>query len=164
MAFQSYLQLISFFSEIDVFVLVACPENSLLDSKEYLKPVITPFELDVALNSDREWTGHYYANFKDLLPGGKEYSEFQKCQKETDFSLVSGKIRVNEENAEEGGENALATQETRISILHKSGGGEFLSQRSWQGLEQKLGETSASLIVEGQTGIASGYVNIKDNK
>ena len=145
---------------------MACPENSLLDSKEYLKPVITPFELDVALNSDREWTGHYYANFKDLLPGGKEYSEFQKCQKEADFSLVSGKIRVSEKNseAEGGSENALATQETQISILHKSGGGEFLSQRSWQGLEQKLGETSASLFVEGQTGIASGYVDMKDNK
>ena len=57
----NYLPLLS---EIDVFVLVACPENSLLDSKEYLKPIITPFELDVALNSDRMWTGHYYANFR----------------------------------------------------------------------------------------------------
>ena len=103
---------------------MACPENSLLDSKEYLRPVITPFELDVALNSDREWTGDYYANFRDLLPEGKEYCEFQRCQKDGDISLVSGKIRVNggnSEDNEETSENALATQETRISILHKSG-------------------------------------------
>ena len=38
------------FPEIDVFVLVACPENSLLSSRDFLKPIITPFELDVALN------------------------------------------------------------------------------------------------------------------
>ena len=78
------------FPEIDVFVLVACPENSLLDSKEYLKPIITPFELDVALNSDREWTGHYYANFRDILPDGKEYCEFQKNENHADMSLISG--------------------------------------------------------------------------
>jgi diphthamide biosynthesis protein 2 len=52
------------FPEIDVFVLVACPENSLLDSKDFLQPIITPFELDVALNGNREWNGDFHANFK----------------------------------------------------------------------------------------------------
>ena len=36
------------FLEIDVYVLVACPENSLIDSHEFFKPVITPFELELA--------------------------------------------------------------------------------------------------------------------
>ena len=36
------------FLEIDVFVLVACPENSLLDSRDFFKPVITPYELELA--------------------------------------------------------------------------------------------------------------------
>ena len=156
------MHLLSYFTEIDVFVLVACPENSLLDSKEYLRPIITPFELDVALNNDREWTGHYYANFSDILPDGKEYCEFEKNPNGADMSLVSGKIRVNEDTAEDRdiiGETALATQDTRITTLHKSGGGEYLSQRTWQGLEQKLGETPASVIVEGQKGIAWGYEN-----
>ena len=36
------------FLEIDVFVLVACPENSLLDSQEFYKPVVTPFEMEIA--------------------------------------------------------------------------------------------------------------------
>ena len=50
---------------MDAFVLVACPENSLgLDSREYLKPVVTPFELDLALNKDREWSGGFVANFQ----------------------------------------------------------------------------------------------------
>ena len=55
------------FPEIDVFVLVACPENSLLDSKALFKPVVTPFELELALCEGREWDGHYSADFRDLL-------------------------------------------------------------------------------------------------
>ena len=36
------------FLEIDLFVLVACPENSLVDSQEFYKPVVTPFEMEIA--------------------------------------------------------------------------------------------------------------------
>ena len=57
------------FAEVEVFVLVACPENTLLDSAEFYQPVITPFELELACNQDREWTGEYVTDFKDLLPG-----------------------------------------------------------------------------------------------
>ena len=53
--------------------------------------------------------------------------------------------------------SALATQETSLSVLHRSGGGEFLLERSWRGLEQKLGETEVKDAVEGKSGIASGY-------
>jgi diphthamide biosynthesis protein 2 len=37
------------FQEIDVFVLVACPENTLIDSSDFYKPIVTPFELEIAL-------------------------------------------------------------------------------------------------------------------
>ena len=37
------------FMEIDMFVIVACPENSLIDSKDFFKPIVTPFELEIAL-------------------------------------------------------------------------------------------------------------------
>ena len=47
------------FPEIDMFVLVACPEScisgSICDSIEFFKPVISPYELDLALNKNREW-------------------------------------------------------------------------------------------------------------
>jgi diphthamide biosynthesis protein 2 len=36
------------FMEIDIFVLVACPENSLVESQEFYRPVVTPFEMEVA--------------------------------------------------------------------------------------------------------------------
>ena len=57
------------FMEVDVFVLVACPQNTLVDSKEFLKPVVTPYEMEVACNQAREWTGDYITDFQQLLPG-----------------------------------------------------------------------------------------------
>ena len=63
------------FPEIDVFVLVACPENSLLDSKTLFKPVVTPFELEMALCEGREWDGLYSADFRDLLEWEQTPSE-----------------------------------------------------------------------------------------
>lgn len=57
------------FLEVDVFVLVACPQNTLVDSKDFLKPVVTPFEMEVACNQAREWTGDYVTDFLQLLPG-----------------------------------------------------------------------------------------------
>lgn len=37
------------FPEVDIFVLIACHENSAIDSREFYRPVITPFELQLAL-------------------------------------------------------------------------------------------------------------------
>ena len=55
--------------EIDVFVHVACAENTLVDSSEFYKPVVTPYELDVACNTAQQWTGNYVTDFRELLPG-----------------------------------------------------------------------------------------------
>ncbi|KAI0773195.1 diphthamide biosynthesis protein [Trametes elegans] len=62
------------FLEIECFVLVACPENSLLDSKEFLRPIITPYELEVALQPTQTWTGRYVLDFDQLL---REHEEGQ---------------------------------------------------------------------------------------
>ena len=57
------------FMEIDIFVLIACPENTLLDSSELYKPVVTPYEMELACNTQREWTGDYVTDFSQLLEG-----------------------------------------------------------------------------------------------
>lgn len=57
------------FSEIGGWVVIGCWESSLVDSKDFWKPVITPFELELALqvDSERVWTGSWQSNFQDLL-------------------------------------------------------------------------------------------------
>ena len=57
------------FSEIGGWVVIGCWESSLVDSKDFWKPVITPFELELALQSDNErvWTGAWQSDFQTVL-------------------------------------------------------------------------------------------------
>lgn len=57
------------FLEVDIFVLVACPQNSLLDSSDFYRPLVTPYEMEMACNPARAWTGRYVTDFCCLLPG-----------------------------------------------------------------------------------------------
>lgn len=75
------------FLEIDIFVLIACPENSLLDSSEFYKPVVTPFEMEVACNKKREWSEEYVTDFRHLLPG-LMYFFSPKIQEKTTLILM----------------------------------------------------------------------------
>lgn len=60
------------FSEIGGWVVIGCWESSLIESKEFLRPIITPFELEMALTDDKErvWGGEWVGDFSQLL--GKE--------------------------------------------------------------------------------------------
>lgn len=57
------------FSEIGGWVVIGCWESSLVDSKDFYKPVITPFELELALKKDEErlWTGQWRGDFQGVL-------------------------------------------------------------------------------------------------
>lgn len=54
-----------------MFVLVACPENSLLDWKEFYQPVVSLYEVELACNSSRQWSSKYVTDFRQLLCGKK---------------------------------------------------------------------------------------------
>lgn len=63
------------FSEIGGWVVIGCWESSLLEngSKEFFRPVITPWELEVALMRDRErvWGGEWVGDFGEVLERGR---------------------------------------------------------------------------------------------
>ncbi|WEW59697.1 Diphthamide biosynthesis protein 2 [Emydomyces testavorans] len=57
------------FSEIGGWVVIGCWESSLVDSADFWKPVITPYELELALqrDADRIWTGEWRSDYQALL-------------------------------------------------------------------------------------------------
>ena len=57
------------FGEIGAWVVIGCWESSLIDSKEFWRPVLTPFELGLALKEDSErvWTGEWSSDFQTIL-------------------------------------------------------------------------------------------------
>jgi diphthamide biosynthesis protein 2 len=60
------------FSEVGGWVVIGCWESSLIESKEFWRPMITPWELGIALQGDEErvWTGAWEADFEHVLKQG----------------------------------------------------------------------------------------------
>lgn len=57
------------FSEIGAWVIIGCWECSLIDSEDFWKPILTPFELELALmkDSERIWKGEWRSDFQSIL-------------------------------------------------------------------------------------------------
>lgn len=57
------------FSEIGGWVVIGCWESSLIDSKDFFRPIVTPFELELVLKRDDErvWTGEWRGDFEGVL-------------------------------------------------------------------------------------------------
>ena len=98
------------FTEVDVFVYVACPE-SFFDSKEYLKPVVTPHEMEIACGQ-RPIDEGFVPDFRSLLPGGVSHVAVSKIANDTpDVSLITGSARVAHQEEEIGREESLNGRE-----------------------------------------------------
>ncbi|KAG2225349.1 hypothetical protein INT45_005593 [Circinella minor] len=168
------------FMEVDCYVLVACPENSLIDSKEFYRPIVTPFELELAVVSfTYEWTGDYVTDFSRLLPNLRtddftydEENDEGSSDEEPHFSLVTGQYRsTNRTNSNNNDGEGLTSKLTDLTIrsnnntisrLLNSTSGEYLKNRTFRGLEQNLGQDEAGTIQEGRSGIARGYSDERD--
>lgn len=160
------------FMEIECFILIACPENSVIDAKEFLRPIITPFELEVALQAEGTWSGRYVLDFEKLLASDSENDLGSATEDsggdpdEPTFSLVTGKYRqakrygTGDRKASIEGTSAALTlrnQDGALTKLADSAAALFLHSRSYQGLEAKIGEDSPSVLEQGRSGIARGY-------
>ncbi|KFO64556.1 Diphthamide biosynthesis protein 2, partial [Corvus brachyrhynchos] len=153
------------FLEVDVFVLVACAQNSLLDSSDFYRPVVTPYELELACNPAREWTGNYLTDFRDLLPGACAHVELPPAvpaaEAVPDVSLITGKMRATHlcdpPTSQLPPSTTLACRDQTRALAEISPAASFLESRSWRGLEQQLGQTPVSKAVQGRRGIAIAY-------
>ncbi|KAH7914892.1 putative diphthamide synthesis protein-domain-containing protein [Hygrophoropsis aurantiaca] len=168
------------FMEVECFVLVACPENSVVEAKEFFRPIITPFELEIALQGEGAWSGQYILDFEKLIAAHGEGESIRNTDATGDeseedpdrptFSLVTGKYRHakrygdgGEPQEQEGGSDPsaviLRNQDGTVSRLADSAAAMFLQSRTYQGLETRIGEDAPSILEQGRSGIARGYAD-----
>jgi diphthamide biosynthesis protein 2 len=90
------------FSEVGGWVVIGCWESSLIESKEFWRPMITPWELGVALKGDEErvWTGEWEADFEHVLRQEKDGFE----QKGTDGKNIGTATENQPEEEVAGGD------------------------------------------------------------
>lgn len=164
------------YAEIDAFVLVACQQNSLMDSKEFYKPIVTPHELQLALAESDEWTGELKTDFQEVLPALEQTASELETTNGVDsgddapfFSLVTGTYQSKANGLNSSSTSTLALEDgvasTALQVknehseltTYRSEAAEFLATREYRGLDPRLGETPAHAAVMGSTGIARGY-------
>ena len=146
------------FQEIDCFVLIACPENNLYTSRDFYKPLLSVFDVEMALNPawHTELPAIYCTDFRELLPEGKLYRDFVGKQIiESDVSLVTGKIRRPMNDVEDTSNNAGTLQETKNHQLMISNS--QFHNRSWTGLDPALGQNEPVKVKDGRSGLAIRY-------
>ncbi|KAH8105233.1 putative diphthamide synthesis protein-domain-containing protein [Cristinia sonorae] len=167
------------FLEIECFVIVACPENSVIEAKEFLRPIVTPYELEIALHAKPDWTGRYVLDFNEVLSAehtngdtsmnGKDDGSETVDSDQPVFSLMTGKYRHAKRYGGEPQDDAttpssdsavtIRNQNTALSVLSDSASAQFLQTRTFRGLETRIGEDAPSVLEQGRSGIARGYAD-----
>ncbi|RNA01200.1 diphthamide biosynthesis 2 [Brachionus plicatilis] len=145
------------FMEVDTYVLVACNENSLIDSKELNKPIINVYELEMAFNCARLWGDEYVVDYQQLLENSLHYISLKLSDQEADVSLVTGGSRLVKKEESADAKETTVVNRDRAWTVSTLAAKDILKNRSWTGLEQKLGQTEVEKAIEGTKGIAAEY-------
>eukprot|EP00249_Psilotum_nudum_P011848 c23421_g1_i1 orf=135-1808(+) len=161
------------FPECDVFVLVACAQTALLDSKEFLSPLITPFEAVLSFTRGMQWMGTYHLDFQAVINSSIAQRFALSCEEnnEARFSFFKGGY-VEESNSQVPEEKSMILSSTTQQTLQPpanarsdltvnreaKSGAEFFALRSFKGLEiQNQSEAPVQYHIHGRKGRASVY-------
>lgn len=168
------------FAEIGGWVVIGCWESSLIDSRDFLAPILTPFELDLVLKGDsRIWTGEWRADFDGVLQNEQPEeidNEDDSDDAPPEFDLRTGRYvtqsrpmgrRRLQPSGKDPGSKALSIR-SKGDIVSVNGvaspAAEYLAQkRSWKGLGSDFEikydeeEVEGAIIEQGRQGVARGY-------
>lgn len=159
------------FPEVDVFVNVACMQSTLVDCREFLQPVVTPYELVMALTGDEWVAAGYELDFSRVLRvlgEGKE-GDTRVQNDEPVFSLASGRLvshggaaiakdASSPTSHDESASSSLIKRDDDMSgALMIPQLMDALSKRTWTGLDLSEGSGKAEPVELGRSGIASRY-------
>ncbi|KTW26383.1 diphthamide biosynthesis protein 2 [Pneumocystis carinii B80] len=161
------------FSEIQVFVLVSCWENSLIQSKDFYRPIITPYELYLALSSET-WNNQWITDFSTIL--SLDFKNDNLIEKEPQFSLATGHLvqpSIINDNEISIQNNSLlnnhgniieSNKNTQLSNLRVNSLSAYFHKntKTWHGLSKLNIKTEISKVEIGQQGIPSKYDHEKD--
>lgn len=118
------------FPEIDVFVFVACPYSALIDSREYLRPIVTPLELEAALLRSGDLFSTPYS------------TDWRKLSDEPEQMLQNEDKLMQDEgtNVSHDTESALVPRgDWQVSVNSAGSAAEYLKNRIWTGLRYDQG-------------------------
>lgn len=167
------------FDTIDVWCILGCDHQGIIldQNNEYFKPIITPFELLLALEDDVSWSGKWETDFNKLIEQLQHHplQETNDTDDTPQFDVITGKFASNSKplrsreyvSIETGAEDVIETglvQKLSQDMVIKntiSTAAINLQQKHWKGLgtdyDQQEIDVQGSLVEDGRNGIARGY-------
>lgn len=150
------------FESIDVWCIIGCNQNGIIidETNEYFKPIVTPYELLLALKDEVTWTGKWLTSFNLLLDEmQKEADDANTSEDEgkgseedeaPDFDLVTGTfssksrplrrlkhLQISHESTSSNDDEGKLVKKLSGAIVLNgtvSTSAEHLQQRAWSGL------------------------------
>ncbi|AET40870.1 2-(3-amino-3-carboxypropyl)histidine synthase Ecym_7013 [Eremothecium cymbalariae DBVPG len=175
------------FEAIDIWCILGCGQGGIIvdQANEFYRPIITPYELMLALQPEITWTGQWVVDFKNVLNQIDAASNTVPMDEGTseehmpEFDPVTGKyvstsrplrnihhlnIEAPQEAADSKDSTALVKQFSGTMTIGStvSTSAAYLQSRQWTGLgndfkEDDDYEVDGATVVEGRTGVARGY-------
>ncbi|KAJ6622305.1 hypothetical protein B0H10DRAFT_2214442 [Mycena sp. CBHHK59/15] len=128
------------FMEIEYFVLVTCPENSVVEDKGFLCLIVTLYELELTLQAMPTWMGCYMLDFECL------------------FAFAMGKCQhVKRYGAPDKGKEVHLPSSS--VVLRNQDSTIVLAAGVFRGLEVHMAEDMLSVLEQGLSGIVWGYTD-----
>lgn len=170
------------FPEIEVFVMLADPQGLVLDSKEYLHPIITPHEAFLAFTGKYFDPAHYRLDFGDLLQLEQQSTSGMQQQQGAGAGVDRASFCENITELDDEGDDVDEQLSAAAGALVIAGGSsqaitgnnagqqvqvhsaaQFLTQRrTYKGLETPVTGAAvlpAAVALPGRSGRAAGYVD-----
>ncbi|CAH6721754.1 2-(3-amino-3-carboxypropyl)histidine synthase subunit 2 [[Candida] jaroonii] len=172
------------FEAIDTWCILGCDQQGIIIDQynEYYKPIITPFELLLALNEELSWSGKWETDFKKLVEdlGEEDNNEPAEYNDEPVFNPITGQLTSNSRplrrqeylqisnegndgNNTESNESSLVKKFSTDVVIRDtvSTAAISLQDRTWKGLGTDYDEeeynSEGALVEEGTAGIARSY-------
>lgn len=149
-----------FIFKLDIYVAVTCSLSEIYDTRDFYKPIVLPYDIEIALNANQDNNlkfSYDYNNFlkeSDILCGPEPET--------TDISMLTNAVRSfgkDNDKRNDTTDYQIALKPDGTVASSSDFGAGYLSARTWTGLEQKLGQNEPKLAEEGQTGLAQAYKN-----
>lgn len=179
------------FEPIEVWCILGCGQSGIIldQHNEFYKPIITPYELTMALQEDVTWTGQWVVGFSEVLAAIEEDIQDEDSSHgsaadpdEPEFDAVTGKYVSTAKPLRQIRHLEIgdSEQETSSSLIQRVSGGVLIKgtvstaaaqmqTRQWQGLGSDFAwqsgyEEDGATVEEGISGVASSYQFDRINK
>ncbi|CCF59839.1 hypothetical protein KAFR_0I00580 [Kazachstania africana CBS 2517] len=177
------------FDSVDIWCILGCGQSGIvLDQyNEFYKPIVTPYELTMALKADVTWTGKWIVDFETVLNEIEEQDDAEDNDKDSneeddgapEFDAVTGNYVSNSRPLRALQHLELESPADSKDLIRTVTGGAVikgtvstaaarLQERHWKGLGSDFNadvdyEEDGATVEEGITGVARGYqFDVKD--